>query len=298
MAHVSTVILEKVRSAVSSTEVFTLVGDAILGGEHDGVYFFGGLYDEPNVQTLLARSEDPKEEAMFGLLQLIVYGVMKDLETVVGSTQPILKGPIEKELKGLVTPAYRHRLQVLSILTLAGNPQNPLTRVSHQQLASVCRIPEGAAAHREVEGLIMDLIASELALCRIDQQHQVVDIRNATSRHIFPGSQKEASTQLIYLPFSAGSVPTLDSLLSRLGQFETTIRDATTDGDAAFTEEMTRSANTLHKRKVFDQERSRNVEFIAKRFAEEKRKLEAGRDGMGRMMDMGADQLKHFLGRR
>jgi hypothetical protein len=304
MAFVPVQLIESVRRATSTDAVFKIVSDVVLGDEYDGAYFFGGLYDEPAIQKYLGSSEDPKAAALFGLLQILVYGVVADLDAIVGNAPPLLKGPIEKELKSLVSESYRHRLQVLSILSLVGNPTRSLSRVSHQLIASAVGI-EGAvdvAVCRKVEALVMDVIASELALCRIDQHNQVVDVRNVVSRHVFPGSAKEATTQLIYVPVSASSntVPTVDALLAKLESFDNNIRDATSEGDVAFTEELRRGPELIAKDNQFQARRKESLLHISKRYAEEKRKLETGggREGLGRMMDVGASEFKNMFGGR
>ena len=302
MAAVPHQLIESVRRATSTDAVFKIVSDVVLGDEYDEAYFFGNLYDEPAIQKYLGSSEDPKAAALFGLLQILVYGVVADLEAIIGNAPPVLKGPIEKELKSLVTESYRHRLQVLSILSLVGNPTRSLSRVSHQQIATAVGI-EGAvdvAVCRKVEALVMDVIASELALCRIDQHNQVVDVRNVVSRQVFPGSGKDATAQLIYVPVSAASntVPTVDALLAKLESFDNNIREATSEGDAAYTEELMRAPSMADKEVQFNARRKESLHHITKRYAEEKRKLESGRDGLGRMMDVGASELKHMFGVR
>lgn len=121
------------------------------------VYFYGQLYNRPEVQAL-------KGQPVFEVLTVFTYGTLADLDGLSAAAKEIISANMTAKLRRL------------TLVTLAGQNR----RLSYEQLFRSLGVQDG----RELEDIVIDAATEGLINARIDQAQRTVEVAYAACRDV------------------------------------------------------------------------------------------------------------------
>ncbi|KAI9059565.1 hypothetical protein FKP32DRAFT_1596129 [Trametes sanguinea] len=188
---------------VSKLEPFLLMSKAAKGAaaakliqdatSAPGVFVFGELLEQPNIQELAANEQHSR---FYSLLQLFAYKTYADYIQHKDALPPL-------------SDAQTVKLKQLSLVSLAQNSRI----LPYEELLRVLDMP----TVRELEDLIIDAIYSDVVRGKLDQKQGQFEVEYTMGRDLEPGKLEELLLSLQNWASTTSAVlATLDQKLAEL----------------------------------------------------------------------------------
>eukprot|EP00758_Cryptobia_borreli_P002893 Tbor_TRINITY_DN3373_c0_g1::TRINITY_DN3373_c0_g1_i1::g.23530::m.23530/K12180/COPS7, CSN7; COP9 signalosome complex subunit 7 len=176
----------------STATVASITESIQLVLSNPNIYFYGNLYNEPNLKILLdSKKSTPETKSLFALVEILAFGQSSDL-------QRLQRDPALCERLGISPPCISkgtgiiRKLQYLTLLSLFSNAIHGNQRkVSYTDIAvavgdEALEIDRVSPNIRYVEDLVLDMMAAEIATCRINHVDKYIEVVKFEVRDIPP----------------------------------------------------------------------------------------------------------------